>query len=926
MPRDPSLSERPAEPRLRERQPELRTCLDAIRAAEDGAGSVVVVRGPAGAGKTRLLAAAAAVARSSGLHAVHGTGAELEQALPFGLALDLLGASSADVAGADQLVVVRRLYERLVANGPVAVFVDDLHWVDEPSLRLLAYLARRIGDLPIVLVVATRPPAPTRAPGPADELIQTPGAIVLEPAPLSRTAIADVLGEHLPEEPAADLVEACAEATGGNPLLVLELARAIGAEGVADAAAVRAIGPQTVAWSTRLTLRGMGDEALGLAQALAVLEATDDLDVLLALAGVPAEAGTRLLGELEHAEIIRPAGVLDPSAGDGRGGLRLAHPLVRRALIEDLPDTTLGLMRRSAARLLHDRGQIGAAASQLLSALSGSAAWAVDTLVVAAEQASERAAPAEAARLLTRAVDEHGPSPLPRRADLLARLAHARAAASDPTAPEAFEAAVAAAGTADERAALFLALAWSHQGHGRFAEAVDASRRGLAEHPTDERTATGLAAMHDAAVHWSPTDDPSTAHLLPARVAASPGDAQAARVAFADEARRRVFAGDEPFGPVADLGLRAWDGGALLDASSADDPALVRVLRALHAADRLDDAIVVIEACRERAQQRGLAFAEVSWIHHRGHVRFDQGRVDEALVDLEHAVAAAGDGWGTWLPVAAGVLVHVHLERGDPDAAEAVLAGAEAAGTHPPESPMWTIAQAARGRLALARGETSVAVRHLLEAGRRSGAEMGTVNPSLGAWRSDAVVGLRRMRRHGEARALADDQLARARRWGSPRALASSLRASASVTDDIAVRRALLEEAVAVAAPSEARLEHAYAVFALGAELRRLGDTGSRARLQEAIELAEQCGAPALAQSAERQLVAAGGRVRRRPRAGREALTAGERRVARLAASGLSNRDIADELVVTPKAVAFHLGNAYRKLGVSGRRDLPADL
>ena len=136
-----------------------------------------------------------------------------------------------------------------------------------------------------------------------------------------------------------------------------------------------------------------------------------------------------------------------------------------------------------------------------------------------------------------------------------------------------------------------------------------------------------------------------------------------------------------------------------------------------------------------------------------------------------------------------------------------------------------------------------------------------------------------------------------------------------------------LEEAVAVLAGSNARLEHAKALFALGAALRHARRPAeAREPLREALELAAACGAPVLADAARSELYAAGARPRTDALSGLGALTASERRVVDLAAGGETNRDIAQTLYVTPKTVEVHLSNAYRKLGVRSRRELPEAL
>jgi DNA-binding NarL/FixJ family response regulator len=100
----------------------------------------------------------------------------------------------------------------------------------------------------------------------------------------------------------------------------------------------------------------------------------------------------------------------------------------------------------------------------------------------------------------------------------------------------------------------------------------------------------------------------------------------------------------------------------------------------------------------------------------------------------------------------------------------------------------------------------------------------------------------------------------------------------------------------------------------------------SRARLRAALELAHACGATALEETARTGLVASGAKPRRQALSGTESLTPSERRVATMAAQGLTNRDIAQSLFVTPKTVEVHLSSAYRKLGIGSRTQLAAAL
>jgi DNA-binding CsgD family transcriptional regulator len=168
---------------------------------------------------------------------------------------------------------------------------------------------------------------------------------------------------------------------------------------------------------------------------------------------------------------------------------------------------------------------------------------------------------------------------------------------------------------------------------------------------------------------------------------------------------------------------------------------------------------------------------------------------------------------------------------------------------------------------------------------------------------------------------LAADEVRLARAFGAPSALGVALTAAGLVGDGRYDEA--LEEAVHVLEASEARLDLARALIARGSAMRRRGErVAARPLLMRGLDLARDCGAAPLAQAASEQLASAGGRARNVLRRGRDALTPTELRVARLAATGLSNPEIAQAHFVTLKTVETQLGSCYRKLGIASRREL----
>jgi DNA-binding CsgD family transcriptional regulator len=164
--------------------------------------------------------------------------------------------------------------------------------------------------------------------------------------------------------------------------------------------------------------------------------------------------------------------------------------------------------------------------------------------------------------------------------------------------------------------------------------------------------------------------------------------------------------------------------------------------------------------------------------------------------------------------------------------------------------------------------------------------------------------------------------------WGTERVIGMALRAEGLSAAGPERRVELLEQAVDTLAASPARLEYARALTDLGAAQRRASGGAPQARetLREALDAADACGAPVLADRARAELRAAGARPRRPRISGAEALTPSERRIVSMAADGLSNPEIAQALFVTKKTVEAHLGSAYRKLDINSRAQLAGAL
>ena len=200
-------------------------------------------------------------------------------------------------------------------------------------------------------------------------------------------------------------------------------------------------------------------------------------------------------------------------------------------------------------------------------------------------------------------------------------------------------------------------------------------------------------------------------------------------------------------------------------------------------------------------------------------------------------------------------------------------------------------------------------------------------NPAIvRAWFGAAAT-LQRLGEGEQARALAREALTRVQAFGAPRAEAAALRTLSALEPDRRAAAEQLARAVDLLDGVDAPLDRARALLAHGSLLSRDGRRSEgRERLREAMDLAHRHGATTLAARAMDELRAAGGRPRRAQLRGVASLTPAELQIAERAASGLTNREIASVLYVTPKTVEWHLRNVFMKLDIQDRRRLPAAL
>jgi DNA-binding CsgD family transcriptional regulator/tetratricopeptide (TPR) repeat protein/ABC-type cobalamin/Fe3+-siderophores transport system ATPase subunit len=925
---------------LLERDAELTALAGVLDAARGGDGRLVTIAGATGIGKSSLLAAAASMASRREIGVLTARGNELERDVPFGIALQLIerpvrslsdNARERVVAGAARLALpllesgpgtnqpslIHGLYW-LTANladvRPLVLLVDDAQWADRSSLTWLNYMAQRVGDLPVAIVVSYR----IHEPGAESELLATlataPQAERLRPAMLSAEAVATFVRRHHAEAD-DEFCDACLRATMGCPFLLREVLTAARERGLsptaADAAAVTELVPNAVMRQVLERVDRLGEAAGGIARAAAVLGADAHLRHTATLDGVDMAVASDAADRLAWADVLR----------DGEP-LEFPHPLVRSAVYADIPAARRARMHGYAARLLAEEGAApDRIATHLLKTARAGSGWVVETLIAAAERALAGGEPRGAVEFLTRALEE--PPALERRNEVLLSLATAEAAAGEPTAAMHYAEALEQLADPAARAEISIALARVLSAHGQSADAAAVLDNALADLGSGhERLALALQATW---VAISRTDLTMRRHAAErVRLIVDAGNHEPTyeeRMMLAQFASEEVFAGS-PRDDVVRLARLAYGDGKLLELETSDGSSWVVALAALGWADELEEYERGFLAGLEDARRRGSVLGFATCSYGLNFSRYYSGRLGAAAADARQALDAERYGWREYLAACRAQLAWTLIERGELDDADAALVPIESDPTWQTH-PAYAFVLEARGRIALARGDHGAALDSLLEAGTRI--EQAQIpNPAILPWASyAALAALPADREH--AQSLVADELEASRRFGAARALGISLRTAGIVAgggDGVD----LLRESLAVLDSSPALLERTRTLIALGAALRATAPRDARDPLREALDHAHRMGATALERQARGELIAAGGRPRRPVTTGVEALTPSERRVAAMAASGLTNREIAESLFVTVKAVQWHLGHVYRKLGISGRDGLPRDL
>ncbi|MBO1414760.1 DUF2791 family P-loop domain-containing protein [Streptomyces sp. FH025] len=893
------------------RQRETEQLTAALVQAVDGAsGSTVVLRGEAGVGKSTLLAWVERAARERGFTVLRAVGAEAETDLAFGAlhqafrsllqrshalsahqrdALESAlgvraGTPSGFAVGAAALV----LLEEAVRTAPVLLLLDDLHWIDSSSATVFAFLHRRCAELPVVIVAATRPDGPS---------VQTWSAETVDVRALPRTDAALLLAARYPDlaAPARDRVLAEAD---GNPLALVELPRQLAAAQQRGAAPL----PERLPLGRKL--ERMFADRLG-----AVTPEVGRLLLLGALATGP-ESGSgewlRALADDNAREILERIEADGLARLDASGQLVFRHPLVRTAVVSSATDTA----RREAHRALSE-------------------ALAPDDPRRLVHEASAALLPDED---LAHRLEQAGRELARRGGDAEGALLVERAAALSPS-------------SCDRVRRLTWAAVMSARGGQLRHTASLVEELKSSSVPQDVAPLFAYAVVYADQSHH--VDFESSAALLPAALDALTAPGADTFGGLVEQAYFKLLLAasytDDPWAwralerhreHVSEAGrlcLRAWT-----DPGPQAADALRTVAEAMTEEQGAGAAWLLLWTASALDCPEGDLWRSFTGLHGyatqgsvakaKCHQDFLFGHWDRSAVCLREAEIADELGYHTNALMFRQYYAHFLAGRGDEAGLREVEQAVRPAATRARMRYVLDRLTHLRGLAALAHRRYEEAYAHFCDLTPPGHLPSGP--PWHHALVLDLVTAAVHTGRQEEARAHLD--AARSARTAeiSGRhafllAAAAAVAATASAADDEV--DAAYRAAYAVPGAERWVFDLARLRLAHGAWLRRRHRPGAREALRAAHHVFRRLQADPWARQCEAELRAAGDPVAPPPGgpAARPAgLTGQELRIARLAATGLTNKEIGRQLQLSPRTVAAHLYKIFPKLGITSRAAL----
>jgi DNA-binding CsgD family transcriptional regulator len=881
--------------------------------------AALVLEGDPGIGKTTLVLAGIEAAKRRGIQVHSCAGSSSDARLSYAAMADLyrevdiealkdLPPPQRDALDAallrahpeseiDPLAVATAslsVVEELAMDGPVLIAIDDLQWLDNPTARVVEFCSRRMAG-PIGILAARRP-GTSEGPVPPAIALREPDRVELRKVgALSDPELRKLLRDRAPDPLERRLLARISEASGGNPFYALELSRGLEA-GATPAAALPL--PKSLEDVVDAKIAGLPEEVYEALLATAAL--ADPTPGLLERA-----FGPDALAALEAAE-ERQLVVIDGER------VRFAHPLLAHGIYTGAAAPRRREMHRRLSTVAsnpEERARHLAHAHVLPDAIGA--------LDEASRYVRARGAPDAAAELLELALELGGPP------DLLVRAAEYHFDAGDLQRSQELTKKAIETLEGGEALAEALLLSTEHFQAESYSESAVVLERALSEAGSNDslraRIALSVSQDYYQLGLWQKTAEMAELTLATARRLDDPeriaqGCAQKLLADF--NLGRGV---DEQ---LLEEALRLEDPGARTGISEAPSDLVLCVLLWT---GRLDEARAIAGSLRQRYIERGeepsfaLITVTVAQIEcWTGDVPAARRAAEEALDHGLLQMGTTGRALGLWVRS----LVDAYSGRVDEarHAAEESMALFERLSSRSAHWPLTVL-----GFLELSAADYEAAVSRLAPAAAQAVAD-GLPEPGANGelFTGDAAEALIATGRIEEAEAIVSLLEKRGaaldRVWAiavGARCRALTLAARGEVEQaERAVGRALVEHE-RLPMP----IERARSLLVLGRIRRRLRKRrAAKEALDEALGIFESAGSPRWAERARSEIDAIG----LRPAATGDELTPSEERVVRLVADGLSNKEVAAALVVSPKTVEAHLGRAYRKLGVRRRSELSA--
>jgi DNA-binding NarL/FixJ family response regulator len=896
-----------------------------LAAARTGQGGSLFIVADAGLGKTAMVERAAVIARPDFQVGV-GRGDAAESNLPFGIidqAMRGLGFRPSDPARGQRSPLQARSARRYASHrflerrsSATLLLLDDLHWADEDSLALLAYLCRRIGALPVG-VLGTLRPWPNKALQTAAAVSKDGEAEIAYLAPLTESASAAMVSDRADRGVSPSSARRIARLAGGNPFLI--------EQAIATLQPGRTLPRSTTGRATtqaRLLhswFDGATPDEQRFAQAASVLGSRFRSSIALSMAELPRGTGDRAVEALTRGGFIR---------SDRQGWSQFAHPLLRQVVYEEMPAPVRERWHANAFRLLAAAGADPSEAAEhaaragLLGDLE-----AVDVLAKAGRDAMAAGAIGRARQRLMAAADVAGSRA---SADLLSDLGQVLLESGDGRRAVATFRRLLAMSNLDTRtrAAARRMLGRALFVNGAVRDASDAFAEAVATSLPENKSEAVRALLDQAFVSW-PSGGPAQAtpfleHARALALESSPALRSRvdtgwafSRFVSADLSGIEVLeqaAGEAFAHPEADTTDFAWSWGTLGTFGNM-----------AKWTERFPDAFRAYDVGMESAERLGLpvAIAAVAVMHadtclRTGNLVKALQLADWAMLHRELAPERA-----VWAAI---TQAYVAAEMGEFDQCAEWFRRASAMAD---PNPDWA------GRLWLLHIEAVLAMHDrrtddacaLFDRLRALATKLQVLEPCIVPWAGDAMTAYGYAQRIDDVAAVLAhlDALIERVPCRFPRIVATGARAALTQAEGkLEATQALLEEAIALATESGMPLLEARLRLRTGALLRRTGQkVAARPLLLRALESAEAAGAEGIARKAAEELDLAGGRPRPRE-LDPDALTLGEQRVRALAELGVRTKQIAKELNVSVNTVETHQRHIYQKLNIHSQQELMA--